>query len=454
MYDVVIIGGGITALTSALHLSMGGMKVAIVEKSDRLGGQIRSFSKDGFTYESGPNTGVLNAIEVVELFKLVEPECLCDVACGAANKRLVLYKGKFHALPSSLWSGVMTPLFSFKDKFRVLLEPFRSRGKDENESVGDFAARRLGRSIVDYAVDPFVSGIYAGDPFKLVTRFALPKLYNLEKEYGSFILGSIKRAPIAKKLRKQGVTKEVFSAVGGLESLTKAIVKKIEDKVGFFCRAEECEVTKIENNNFNVSFVRNHEDVVLSAKRVITTVGAYALGELLPQVKSSVIEKITSLEYAGVTEVAVGYRSFSVKLDSFGGLIPSKENRKVLGILHPSSCFGGRAPKGGALLSVFVGGTKNRDVLELDDEQIKTLVLDEINSTMGVSEKPDLFEIFRHKKAIPQYYSSTKERYEAVELIEKEFEGLIVGGNLKGGIGLSDRVRQGKEMAVAVLRGR
>lgn len=452
-YDVIIVGGGITGLTATFHLVRGGLKVALIEKSDRLGGQIRSFSEKGFTFESGPNTGVLNALEVVELFDLASENCDLEIAQKESKSRLILHKGKFKSLPSSLWTAINTPLFSFTDKFRVLFEPLRSRGKNRDESVGDFATRRLGKSFVDYAVDPFISGIYAGDISKLTTRFALPKLYNLEKEYGSFILGSIKRMPISKELQKQGVTKEVFSAKSGLESLPKAITKLIEDKVDIFYEAEECEIRKDSSSKgLYITFIQNGKKISLNGTKVVTTSGAYTLSELLPDISSTLLQPITSLLYAAVIEVAIGYNNFPKKLAAFGGLIPSKEKRNILGILYPSACFENRAPQGGALLSIFIGGTKNIDVLNLNDDEITNLVQEEVKSMMGVDETPSLVKIFRHSKAIPQYYASTEQRYQAVDKIEQQMEGLVIGGNLKDGIGLSDRIKQGKKIAEAILK--
>ena len=483
-YDVVIVGAGITALTTALHLVRGGAKVAIVEKTNRVGGQIRSYSNENFIYESGPNTGVLNCEEIIELFKLVESQTTLERAKKESKKRLVLYKGKFRELPSSLIGGVTTPLFSFKDKLRVLGEPFRAKGTNENESVGEFAARRLGKTIVDYAVDPFVSGIYAGDPYKLVTKYALPKLYNLESEHGSFIRGTIKRMPIAKEQKSKGITKEVFSAKNGLGELTKGIAKLLEDKVSIFLEAKECRVTKMESGEFRTTFVKrgdessvnngkqsvtncseqnssNNDDIEalikskgeqeLLSTRVVTTCGAYELDNMLPQIDKALLNPITSLYYAPIIEVAVGYKEFINPPASFGGLIPSKEKRDVLGILFPSACFNGRAPEGGALLSIFIGGVKSKDKMDLTDEQIKEIALKEVRATLGENREPDLIEIFRHSKAIPQYYASSKERFAAVDKIEKEFKGLIIGGNLKEGIGLADRVKQGRRIAGEML---
>ena len=82
---------------------------------------------------------------------------------------LASFIGKFHALPAGPVAAITTPLFTLKDKFRILGEPWRKKGNDPNESVGSLAQRRLGRSFFEYAVDPFVSGVYAGDPMKLTT---------------------------------------------------------------------------------------------------------------------------------------------------------------------------------------------------------------------------------------------------------------------------------------------
>lgn len=449
-YDVIVIGGGITGLTTVFYLVRGGLKVALIEKSNRLGGQIASFSKDGFVYESGPNTGILNNVEVVELFNLVKESARLEIAHSEAKKRLILHKGVLKSLPSSMWTGLKTPLFSFRDKFNVLLEPFRSPGENPNETVEGLVLRRLGKTILEYAVDPFVSGIYAGDPSKLVTRFALPKLYNLENTYGSFIKGSIKRAPMAKELKNKGVTKDVFSFKDGLESLPKAVANYLEDKAEVILGTENVVISK-NQNGIEVSFKKGGEEISLTCPKVVTTTGAYTLPDLLPEIKKEELSPITSLEYAKVIEVALGYKSFPKKLNAFGGLIPSKENRKVLGILFPSACFSNRAPEGGGLLSVFIGGMKHPEMFDLSDDELRKAVLYEVNSIMGINLTPDLMEIFRYPHAIPQYYASSECRYEAIRKIEEKMGGLIIGGNLKDGIGLSDRIRQGKSIADKIL---
>ena len=177
--DIIIIGAGLTGLTLAYYLRKKGLTPLVIEKSGRPGGVIQSHTENGFTYESGPNTGVLSTKEIALLFEDLSHHCTLETGQGGANKRYVMKKGRWEPLPSGLVSAVRTPLFTLKDKFRILREPFRKPGNNPDESVADMVRRRLGKSFLDYAVDPFISGIYAGDPSRLVTRYALPKLYAL-----------------------------------------------------------------------------------------------------------------------------------------------------------------------------------------------------------------------------------------------------------------------------------
>ena len=176
----IIIGAGLTGLTAAYSLQQKGVDVLVLEKENRIGGQIHTFHEDGFTFESGPNTGIIAHPEVAELFSLLKPfGCSLVTARAEAKQRWIWKNGCFHTLPVGLKNSIRTTLFTWKDKLRILGEPFRPKGTDPDESISDLVRRRLGISYERYAVDPFISGVYAGDPERLVTRFAVPKLYNL-----------------------------------------------------------------------------------------------------------------------------------------------------------------------------------------------------------------------------------------------------------------------------------
>ncbi|HOW41084.1 MAG TPA: FAD-dependent oxidoreductase, partial [Bacteroidales bacterium] len=131
----------------------------------------------------------------------------------------------------------------------------------------------------------------------------------------------------------------------------------------------------------------------------------------------------------------------------FGALVPGMEKKNILGILFPSAIFKDRAPVNGALLSVFMGGMKRPDIYSMSDNEIVSIVLDTLELTMKTEQVPDLLRIFRYEHAIPQYDKSTGSRLEAIGRIEREYPGLILAGNIRDGIGMSDRVKQAARIA-------
>ena len=160
------------------------------------------------------------------------------------------------------------------------------------------------------------------------------------------------------------------------------------------------------------------------------------------------MDAIASTLYAKVVQVVVGYKVWNgKKLNAFGGLTPSKEGRKVLGILFPSSLFNGRAPQNGALMSLFLGGMKKPELINLSDEKIIEMALEEIRATLHSAQKPDLIRVFRYQNAIPQYDISTEKRIAVVAELHAQCPHLHLSGNMLDGIGMADRVAQARKLA-------
>ena len=453
--DVIITGAGLTGLTLAYYLKKGGMDVLVIEQGEHTGGVIGTVEEDGFVYETGPNTGILSTPEIVELFEDLSGQVTPELPAEESEARWIWKSGRWHALPSGLISAVSTPLFTWKDKFRILGEPFRKAGSDPDESVASLVRRRLGKSFLDYAVDPFISGIYAGDPERLVTRYALPKLYNLEQNYGSFIGGAIKKRSEPKNDREKKATRKVFSVRGGLQRIIDALTREISmENILLGCPKVRFERAG-QGYQAEITLADGTLRMVSSAV-VVTTAGGPQLPSMLGFVPDALLGPVTTLNYARVVQVAAGYRHWDgIPIPAFGGLIPSIENREALGILFPSSIFKGRAPAKGALLSIFLGGLKKPGILDKADEEIRETVLKEIRETLHPSTPvPDLFRIFRYPRAIPQYERSTGERYASIEKIQASFPGLYLAGNIRDGIGMADRVKQGRQLADHILQKR
>ena len=446
-YDIVIIGAGLTGLTAGFYLQRRGKRVLIVDKSSRTGGVIQSVREDGFLYETGPNTGVLSTAEAVMLFDDLADGCRIEKARPTANSRWIWKDDAWHPLPDSLRSAVTTPLFTMGDKFRILLEPLRRRGKDKNESLATLVRRRMGKSYLNYAVDPFISGIYAGDPEELVTRFALPKLYNLEQRYGSFILGGMAKAFGRKSPVEARVTKEIFSTSCGLSGLTDSMAAAIGAE-NILLSAADINIEK-EGELYITKFTHQGKALSVKSDWVVTTCGCNSLSSLLAFAGSDELSDITNLEYAKVVQVIAGYREWrGLPLNGFGGLVPSVEKRKILGVLFTSSFLNNRAPEGGALLSIFLGGMRNPDYFDMDDEEIAAIATSEAGTMLQTGgAKPDLLKVFRYRHAIPQYGKSSGKRLEAINTLEAKYPGLLLAGNIRDGIGMADRIRQAVTIA-------
>jgi len=449
MKKIIVIGAGITGLSCANELRRLGADVTVLECQDRIGGQIQTIKIGDFTFETGPNTGVVKHPEVAELFEQLGGACTLETALESSKRRLVWKGDRFHDLPAGLVSALKTPLFTWYDKFRILGEPWRKKGNDPYESVGALAERRLGKSYVEYAVDPFLSGVYAGDPYRLPARLALPKLYKLEQDYGSFIRGSIAKAKLPKTDRDRKATKKVFSARGGFSNLVNALTDAI-GRERIITGAKGITIMPEANDTWRITYNKGGEQQVITAAKVVTTCGAYSLPELLPFVEKETMADLSNLFYAPVIQVGVGMKDCGDnQWLAFGGLIPSKEKKQVLGILFPSACFEGRCPERGAAMAYFIGGARHPEMLRWTDAQFESLVnttlVDMLKFRSGT--KADAIKVFRHERAIPQYEASSDARLAAINKLQKLYPTLRLAGNIRDGIGIGDRIKQGIDEA-------
>jgi oxygen-dependent protoporphyrinogen oxidase len=247
------------------------------------------------------------------------------------------------------------------------------------------------------------------------------------------------------------VTRGVFSVKGGISGLIDALEKKI-DNSHIFLNANEIIVRPVADH-FEVSWINSQKErITLETKKVISTIGAHQLGEVLPFIEPIELSKIISLHYTKVLEVVVGYKEWKgMPLDAFGGLIPFVEKRDLLGVLFMSSLFSGRAPEGGALFSIFMGGMRRPDIFQLTDDEVINILKKEFCDVMQVQGfQPELLRIIRHSWAIPQYEADSGERFHSIEKMEQLYPGLVIGGNLRDGIGMADRILQGKKLSEAV----
>lgn len=438
---VAIIGAGITGLTAAFELQQRGIDCVVYEASDRVGGCIKTIKEDGFLIECGPNS-LLDTHP--NLGKLIDRLGLKDHKLPAntdAQNRFIVRDGKPIALPTSPPAFFTSKAFSTKAKLRLFREPFIKSKSNESESLADFVKRRLGQEFLDYAINPFVSGVYAGDPARLATCHAFPKLYELEQKYGSLIKGAIQGAKERKK-RAEVAAKDarMFTLDEGLELLPKRLAEKLSGAV----RLEYpiAGITQLDSGRWDIGS-EAYSDVVLA-------IPAHAMTKLKTPFDLALMNEIY---YPPVASVSLGFNvnQFTHPLNGFGMLIPKVENRFSLGALFPSSIFKGRAPDGMALLTVFVGGSQSPERATQSEETILAHVLDDLHDLLGLDGIPDYQRFSFWPQAIPQYVVGYEKYLDLMKKIEANHPGIHFAGHYRDGISVANSILSGLNVAERIF---
>jgi oxygen-dependent protoporphyrinogen oxidase len=456
--DVIVVGEGITGLGIAYWLKKRGINVIVLAKDSEVGGTMKSVQDQGFLYETGANT----ALETTPLFKELVSELNLESEFIYANpegkNRYILRDSKLLSMPLGPSSFFFTKLFSVAAKFRAMKEPFIGRAEKE-ESVAEFVERRLGREFLDYAIDPFVAGVFAGKTEQLSVRAAFPKLYALEEKYGGLVKGTIKgvqeRRQRAEKAKDRA---ETFSFVSGMQTLPRALGKSLDKAVLLNSKVTGIrDLTSARNEpseepdvkRYLVEYLRNGKQEEIESDTVIFAIPAYDTVPIIKLLSRETANVLSSIYYSPVVSIFLGVKREDVgqRLDGFGFLVPSKENRKILGCLWNSCLFSNRAPAGMVALNAFIGGARQPHLTELNDEQIVQTTLDELKSIMQFSGKPVYLNITRWQKSIPQYELGYQQKMDTLTQFEESNQGLLLAGNYRGGIAVGDCVKNAYEIA-------
>lgn len=432
----IVIGAGVSGMTAALKLKDRGFDVAVLERETRAGGVIGTFAKDGFKAESGSNTVMVQSKKTLDFLDRLAIKSKLETTNPAAKKRFFVKYGKPQAVPMGPLSLLTTPLFSFFGKLRLLCEPFVKPLDAEDPSMAEFILHRFGKDVLDYAIDPFMGGIYGGSPEKLSAKYAFPPFWNLEKKYGSIIRGAIKSMK-EKKAAGNFFKPMTISFEGGMETLAKGLADNLGDSLK--CGAKALSID-FGGNGWQVEWVAGDEEICDNYDALVIAVPAAEIRNL-PTAGSlaAALAPLDRIEYAPVATYTMGFPKDAVKnrLDGFGALTPSSEKLHILGSLYVSTLFPNRAPDGFATLTNYVGGTRNPELATRPESEMRKLVLEDLSKILGVSGEPVFEKLFFHKHAIPQYNVGYGEFLEAADEAESKFPNLSLVGAYRGGVGVS-----------------
>lgn len=467
----MVVGGGISGLCIAQALSTKHSEIArnviVTEARERVGGNIITVERDGFLWEEGPNS-----------FQPSDPMLAAAVDCGLKDDivlgdpnapRFVLWRGKLRPVPSKPTDLPFFDLMSFTGKLRAGFGAIgiRPTPPGHEESVEEFVRRNLGSEVFERLIEPFCSGVYAGDPSKLSMKAAFGKVWNLEQNGGSIIAGAIKayqngkknpKAPRDPRLPKpKGQT--VCSFRRGLSMLPDALSTRLGSKIKLSWKLSS--VSKLDRG-YSLTYETPEGLISVRTKSIIMTVPSHVASSLLHPLSAVAADSLSKFYYPPVAAVSISYPMEAIRkeclidgeLKGFGQLHPRSQGVETLGTIYSSSLFPGRAPPGRVLLLNYIGGATNPGILSKTEGELVAAVDRDLRKMLinPNAKEPLALAVRVWPQAIPQFLVGHLDLLDAAKsgIREDGLNGIFLGGNYVTGVALGRCVEGANDIAAEV----
>jgi oxygen-dependent protoporphyrinogen oxidase len=451
MASVAVVGAGLTGLTTAFRLKQRGHRVVVYEASERIGGTIKSERREGYLAELGPNSLAAPTGIVAALLAELGLDGSKVAASPTARNRYIIRRGRLVRLPMSPPELLTTRLLSNGAKLAIFGEPLiEAADSPLEESVAAFVRRRFNQEVVDYIANPFLAGIFAGDPEQLSVRHAAPQLHALERSHGSVMKAFVQMTRAQRETgRGPGGPDSIISFRNGLQELPNALGRALSGEIRL-----RAPVTQLRHGPRGWTVGAAFQTPELY-DAVVYAAPAHCLDEIdLDLPGGERLSTLASIIHPPVGVLALGFRRDQVAhaLDGFGFLTPEVERRRVLGAVFSSSLFPERAPEGHVMLTVFIGGTRDPDLVQADLQTMTARVLDDLRPLLGTRGDPTFRAVQIWPKAIPQYVLGYGRFKEIAEDVERRNPGLVLAGTYRDGISLGDAMTSGEQASARVVQ--
>jgi oxygen-dependent protoporphyrinogen oxidase len=447
--EVLIIGAGISGLSTAWWLARQGIRASVWEAEHYPGGKIRTCLEQGYQTEQAAGLLVNFRTEIDQLLQqtgLAQHKCIRDENLN----RYVLHQGKLQPIPMQLPALFSSPVWSLGAKLRLITEILIPAAEQSGESVSSFIKRRLGREILDTAMDPFVTGTLASDPDLAEARAVLPRLTALEKRYGSLCMGMLINRLLKRRRTNQA---ETFSFTGGMSSLCQSIASSPGVAIEYGVRVHSM---SRENGYWRVLAEDRHGRRECITPNLVLCTPAYVTASIIDQSDALLARELRGIEYSPVAVVHLGMKQSGIShpLDGTGFLCSKKEKLSLNGNLWMSKLFPERAPQGHALLTSYLGGARHPELLQENDSQLAQRVVADLAPLIGLHGEPDYLKVDRHKRALPLYHGRHMERIERIRKRVGALPGLELNANYADGVSVRECIYRSRSLALKVAASR
>jgi oxygen-dependent protoporphyrinogen oxidase len=455
--NIAIIGGGISGLAAGFYAKLrfgDSVDMAIFEKENRLGGTIGITRKDGYLADWGPNGFLDREPLTLELVKQVGLQDRLYPSNAKSEKRFIYRAGRLWEISTNPAKFMTSGLLSLKGRLRIAAEYFIPGKKDDrDETIFDFAARRIGREAAEILIDPMVSGIFGGDASQLSLGACFPIMEKMERDYGGLIKAMIKK----RKERERhsatsgggpaGPAGHLTSFKGGLYTIIEELEKKLAPDIR---RAVDVRaIIAGEKRKYRLIGSKGGAEY----DHIIIATPSYIAAQLLKNIASRASALLEFIPYSNMAVVCQGYRISDIEreLDGFGFLVPHNQNLEILGSIWTSVIFPEQAPEGFALFRTMLGGAKRNEIVELGEERLGEIAHRRLSKILRIKVRPAFQEVIVWKKAIPQYILGHRERLREIDADLRGRGGLYLAGNAYSGVGLNDAVKRSYNIVQAIV---
>jgi len=487
---VAVLGGGIAGLAAAYTLAVArqsGVPVdeLLIEGRDRLGGVIRTEHIDGFVIEAGPDSFLAEKPEAAALAReLGLGESLIG-SNDSQRRTYILHRGRLVPLPDGLmflvptrlWPMVTTSLLPFSSKLAMAAEllarrPSGNSDRDADESVASFVRRHFGEAMLENVADPLLAGVYGGDSGALSVRSVLPRFFEMERQHGSLTRATLRAMRQRQKARAKSRGTSQLDSGGpgaaprnalplfmtlrdGLEQLTGKLIERLDmSRVHLGQRVTGIEAAPGGPGGAADRCSRRYQifcedGLAFDAGAIVLAMPAHQCSRLLSSLHPTLGGLLGEIPYSSSMTVSLGYSEGATEQlpHGFGYLVPRKEGRRMLACTFVHRKFNHRAPEGKALLRCFLGGSRDPEALNLSDEEVITLVRQELKEILDFSFEPLFCRIHRWPASMAQYPVGHAERLRKIQSRLEDLPGIYLAGNAYSGIGISDCIRTGRAAA-------
>jgi len=446
----IIVGGGVSGLAAAYELCQQSAPFTLLEARSRLGGLIRTEQAGGFVLDAGPDSllvqkpGALDLCRDLGLTDRLISTLTPRTAYVLADRLHRLPANSVLGIPTSIAPWLTTGLISPLGKLRMALEPLVSPGGADDESVGAFFRRRLGEEVVERVAEPLLAGIHAGDVERLSLRALFPRLATAEQTMGSLI-----RAMRHARARTPPAPDGLFRSLpGGIEELVTALREALPAPSIRY----NAQVSRIEGRApFRVILA---DGEVLEAEALVLATPAYAVADMVRALDPELATLCAGVPYMSTATVLLAYSSSAVRRPKTGsGFVVPRVQRdtRLMAGSWVTSKWPGRAPPGQILVRGFLGGARDPNVLERDDDTLRAETHDTFARLLGIDRQPGLSRVYRWPRAMAQHEVGHLARVNTVERRLAGWPGLFLAGAGFRVSGIPDCITDGRTTAKAVL---